>query len=790
MADINSPAYHLAECARAAVKAGFVVLPVKEDGSKAPDLPSWKGYQDKPPTKAEYRSWWPRDGKRTGMGLLMGTVSGHAECLDFDDPGAYDAYVELARATAPELINRLQMEGYCTRTPGGVHLVYRCTEPVSGNQKLAQRPCALPEACSTSSHAARPELQHVHGLIETRGEGGYIVAAPSHGSVHPSGQPYARIGNASDYTVPVFTPEEREVVLGLARALDEVPQGEYTGTPMAVHRASTSPDAPGAQFNADPSTSSVEVLTSHGWARVHQRGGVTYLRRPGKDHGVSATVGHIAPDIARIFTTSTMLEPKSYDRFGLYAVLQHDGDFVQAARTLRQAGYGGVAPTLVASPQAAQQPPAQGAVVPVAQEVAPSAAPPTPPRDVAYNYKSVFGDTHWIGQYVAWASTLNDAAHEYHEALAVTLLATAAPGVRIKLSAWPSGLATNLYVLLIGETTRSRRSTAIGVARSLLADVDAKAVFPDRFSPEAMLEQLSMRAKKPSLWFPEELGQVLEDAVQRPHYQDALLRLYDSPLVYDYARHSKRVKGEATPREDHDRVTDPHWNVIGAATDDVFDGLTTRAVRSGLLPRFAVVWPQVLPPRKGLTRETPAMVEERALLRNYLADLVAWAVAHHGQVEVNISDDAIATIDAYQASTEERAHRLTARLPAAALKVAVISALGEGVPRRPTVVVEQRDAERGVELCSRWEDSARRFGTEIGGWSPREHQHQQRMGKALRYLHQHGSATRSAMMKHMRLPGAALDDLERDLVERGDVEVVQQPTAGRPRKVWQLTGGE
>src|SRR5204863_7012750 len=64
--------------------------------------------------------------------------------------------------------------GYLEATPaGGRHLLYRC-DKIEGNQKLA----------------TRSDGEKRQTLIETRGEGGLIIVAPSHGTVHPSGKPY------------------------------------------------------------------------------------------------------------------------------------------------------------------------------------------------------------------------------------------------------------------------------------------------------------------------------------------------------------------------------------------------------------------------------------------------------------------------------------------------------------------------------------------------------------------------------------------------------------------------
>jgi hypothetical protein len=66
------------------------------------------------------------------------------------------------------------------------------------------------------------------------------------------------------------------------------------------------------------------------------------LRRPGKGArgGISATFGH-RPGLFWVFTTSTEFEAeKGYTPAGVYAVLEHNGDFREAARELSRKGYG------------------------------------------------------------------------------------------------------------------------------------------------------------------------------------------------------------------------------------------------------------------------------------------------------------------------------------------------------------------------------------------------------------------------------------------------------------------
>ena len=71
-------------------------------------------------------------------------------------------------------------------------------------------------------------------LIETRGEGGFIIVAPSGGPVHPSGRPYVLRSGGFD-TIATITPEERSDLFALARSFDQMPRREVVpARPLAT----------------------------------------------------------------------------------------------------------------------------------------------------------------------------------------------------------------------------------------------------------------------------------------------------------------------------------------------------------------------------------------------------------------------------------------------------------------------------------------------------------------------------------------------------------------------------
>lgn len=766
------------DMAKRAAASGIVVLPAKPDGSKQPDLRTWTEFKERRPSREDLKRWFV-DGQPDGLGFLCGAISGNLELLEFEDADTYIAFCELANETGlGEALDAIRA-GYEETTPGGgFHLLYRLPETPAGNTKLAQKPC--PGAPECDKHEAGKR----HALIETRGEGGWVVVAPSGGRTHPTGHPYTLVQGGPE-SISDITAEQHAELWALARSLDEMP------APVAAdaYVATSSPSdgqRPGDLFNAQSSWSS--VLEPHGWRRVSQRGHLTYWRRPGKDHGVSATSGlrnaaDPTSDLLYVFTTSSEFEPEQgYSKYRAYAVLNHAGDWQAAARDLAAQGYQHVEYDI-------------GPLVPAQAAPGPQETPqeraPAP-----YRFDAVFPPEHFIERYVEYARQRTDAAWEYHEGAACMLLAAATPGIRARLSAWPNGLATNLYVVLVGDSTVSRKSTAMGMGKAMLQAMAPMGfpspVFPDHFSEAAMLEQLALRSAHPSVWCPDELGQVLEDIEKKPQLKDALLTLYDSPPSYDNARHSKRVQGEAKAVEDFDRVQKPHWNILGATTPAVFDSLSTRTVQSGLLPRFAYVWPEQRPPRMGLRESTPSMEAEFNALTFYLKQLATWTQTVRDAVEVVFTPGTIEALDRFMVEVEERDETILARLPAVAVKLAMLSALGEEIPSVPRVVIEPRDVERAIQLARKWMRSAERFGNEIGGYDIHERKFQQRISKALAFVRDHGGqASRRDVMRHMRISAKDLDELQRTLIDMGEIAIPQpEQTGGRPSLTWVLNRQE
>lgn len=348
---------------------GASPVPVREDGSKAPTS-TWKQYTEVQPTEREMAAaFQPRGagGRCGGFGLVLG-VSG-LECLETEDAVTEEKFVAACHAQGHgALIDRVTA-GYADRGPGGgVHRIYRVEHPVA-NTKLASRREYSPKEAEKQRAAGRPEhdaqgQNTTQVLIETRGQGGFIICAPSGGpdlhrgkgaryltrdtwqlgmELHAPirfGGEYTDVGGAPE-SVAAITDAERDTLYAVARTLDEmpaptVPERTWTGERAASGRA-LSGETVGDWVNRTFTWPEVmEGLL--GWTPGTRDG--DWLRPGDTNAERSAVADHGGNDRLTIFSSAVDWAPTpapgsnypSVDKFGAITRAEHGGDFTAAAR--------------------------------------------------------------------------------------------------------------------------------------------------------------------------------------------------------------------------------------------------------------------------------------------------------------------------------------------------------------------------------------------------------------------------------------------------------------------------
>ncbi len=302
---------------------GISVVPVATDGSKRPGIASWKQYQETRPTTAELMNWFA---SAEGVGVICGKVSGNLEMLELEGRAVADKmHLELkemaGNAGLGEIWERIN-NGYVEITPsGGLHWLYRLDGDVPGNTKLARKP---------------GENGGIDVLAETRGEGGFVIVAPTNGTCHPSGGSWTILVGGPK-SIPTLTVAERNQLHSLFATFDAIPKQENIQEELKPKGEGLTP---GDDYNAKVTWD--QILEPLGWSKVHtNKAGVTAWRRPGKNEGISATTNHAGIDKLYVFSSSTIFEPeRSYSKFAVFALVEHQSNFSEAAKALRAQGYG------------------------------------------------------------------------------------------------------------------------------------------------------------------------------------------------------------------------------------------------------------------------------------------------------------------------------------------------------------------------------------------------------------------------------------------------------------------
>jgi hypothetical protein len=286
----------------------------KNKSPKAPAIDTWKEWQEKRMPAAMIEEMIldiPES-----VGALGGAYAGNLEALDFDSMDAYERFLEAgAKCGLADLIERIA-SGYDERSPKGRHYLYRIDlapgKPMPGNEKWAR---------------TKPDAKgKTETLIETRGEGGYVILAPSFNDS------YSMVTGGVESIVTISF-LEREQLKAVAAMVCENPEPEKpkakniktepekpnkTGISVSLSMPSHPPlseaqsrlikVSEGTISHFNNSTTWKDLLTADGWIELYTQGAKTFWKRPGKDgagcSGVSGPGGKAKGDSFTCFSSN------------------------------------------------------------------------------------------------------------------------------------------------------------------------------------------------------------------------------------------------------------------------------------------------------------------------------------------------------------------------------------------------------------------------------------------------------------------------------------------------------
>ena len=301
----------LKQKAKEYLKLQLSVIPTKED--KRPTI-AWATYQSQRIEEKEVESVFTGASIR-GLGIVCGAVSGNLEVIDVDCK--YDStgslWEELSSVIESNLPNLYKSLVIAQTKNKGYHIYYRCSSIAGNNPNLAKN-------------------KNKEVLIETRGEGGYIIAPPTPDYKYIQGEPS---------TIPTISVEDRASLFRIARSFNEVEE-QAPREIVSIKKSLYDFSGLSPWKDYDERGDVIELLQSKGWKVVSQRGERIHLLRPNAKDSATSGNFHTGLRVLKIFSTSSeQFSPdRGYSPSQVFTILECNGDSKLAYRKLLDLGYG------------------------------------------------------------------------------------------------------------------------------------------------------------------------------------------------------------------------------------------------------------------------------------------------------------------------------------------------------------------------------------------------------------------------------------------------------------------
>jgi len=731
---------------------GFNVIPVVL-AEKSPALPTWKEWQTERQPADWVRSTFAEP--REAIAIVTGEGSGNAMVLDFDEKNGV-CYEPWKALVPPELHAKLVVE--TSRSGIGRHAWFRLAHTPDGNDTFARNESRNP-------------------LVETRGQGGYCLCAPSPGQ---------RLLQGSFDKLAVLTDDEYAVLVSAARQINR-----YEEEPRPPRREAPPPPAPGSRrpgdiYNVEGADHFIDKVTELGWQRVPGGSPVELrFRRPGKEEGGCSATLRQSEDGRwwwHVFSTSTELEPVTYNLFSAYAHMACGGDFAEAARQLAGEGF-------------REEAPAEGPGVLV---MAVPASARSPKEDVAGKLEKIVArcSTGLIGEICDFTNRTSPRfapVLAFGGALSFVSFAAGCGRFRSAVGDRPNVFLLNLAPSASGKAFSIRTNARIAHALRMDACVAGNISSGPGLEDSVAAANGSLLVQQDEFHkFEAQLG--AKDSALAQGISSALLQFYSASSSH-YALRRLSQRNQRQNNAGPGTLVEPHVTLFASGIGEfTFENMTAEAMSDGLLGRFLVLEsdrgaraPEAREedvPRKLLEALHPLCCQAKftgALPwddggKAVRYDDAAW------KLRQELIEEADRRYDAVTGDSQEAQRALTGRLAEKAFKVALVLSVGEN-PAAP--VITAKNVQCGWDLAEHSTDRLLSLAETYTATSAFDRL-AKRMVKAIR--DRRGKASRSEILRDLRVSKSDFEEVLDTLRESGRVSVWQEATGGRPGTVVALAG--
>lgn len=390
-----------------------------------------------------------------------------------------------------------------------------------------------------------------------------------------------------------------------------------------------------------------------------------------------------------------------------------------------------------------------------------------------------------IDQYRDWAEDATDALPEFHD-LCCTIGLSSIVSNSVRLDTSYGLMVPNLWGLILGDSTLSRKTTAMRMIMDIIAGLDSDMILATDGSAEGLLSGLSTRPNKTSIFYKDEISGFF-DSMNKKDYlagmSENLTALYDVPAIF-----TRRLRKETII------IESPAFVLFGGGVRDrVYETINEEYVLSGFLPRFLVVSGET--DLKRLRPTGPATdvgIAKRASLVSAFADLyenyaseITTSIGGQkmrlpARIVASLTDDAwmkygeletLMWTTASESTLASLALPTFERLSRSMLKLAICLAATRQQPVDEKITVELGDVINAAWHIQNWG----RFSIDLVNNAGKRIS-EKVLEKIMRAITQYPGIARSTIMQHYHLNKRETDEILGTLEER---QLVRTEKRGR-----------
>jgi len=393
----------------------------------------------------------------------------------------------------------------------------------------------------------------------------------------------------------------------------------------------------------------------------------------------------------------------------------------------------------------------------------------------------------FIDEYRAWGEQATDAPAQYHDLSAFVLLSALLAG-NLRLETTYGSVRPNLWGLVLGDSTLTRKSTAMRMATEIIAGVDKDILVASEGSMEGILSELGARPGRTSMFFRDEVTGFFESA-RKKDYQagmvEVMTQLYDVPHFF-----TRRLKKETIT------VSEPVFIFFGGGIKDRLLTVTDDSyIYSGFLPRFLIVSANTN--LNSIRRTGPATLDTNDQRQEIFAKLDGLYKLYADISEVQILGqdakpevivEAILTPEAWEiyGDIEQRMVEVAAhsnrsevalptfdRLHKSMLKMSVLVAAARQEPDQNMLQVTESDLLHSAKYVQAWGNYSIDLISNIGRTVL-----MRVLEKVLNTIKVNPGINRGQIMRLTNLSKREMTEIEETLEERGQITVARSKQGG------------